>query len=214
MDAIKVLVVENNAALREGWAQLINGTVGFLCVGDFAHAKDIASLIRRTKPQVVLMDMDFPHDRDGMEALLLIKAAAPDIHVIIQTYCADTITIFQAIKAGASGYLLKTTKPCRLLEAIQDVLMGGSPMTPSITYKILEIIRKSDRTVLFTPPSVSKLTERQKEIVAAIVEEKSYKKIAEELFISLNTVKFHVKHIFEIYQVHSRHQLTALFKAQ
>jgi DNA-binding NarL/FixJ family response regulator len=212
MNPIKVAIVEDNHYLREGLMQLINGTQGFKCVGAFPDASDIVHNIRRTEPQVILMDIDLPSKMDGIEATFELKELFPEIFIIIQTVFEDKSKIFQAIKVGASGYLLKNTPPAKLLEAIQDVVAGGSPMTPTIAYKALEMFRQSDMTPLFDTPSISQLTERQKEILEGIVKGKSYRMIAEELFITVDTVKFHVKNIYEILQIHSRHELTMRFR--
>ncbi len=212
MESIKVALIEDNHYLREGLTQLINGTQGYKCVGSFPDATDIVHHIRCIEPQVVLMDIDLPSKMDGVEATFRIKEVFPDIHVIIQTVFDDKSKLFQAIKAGASGYLLKTTPPSKLLEAIQDVMAGGSPMTPSIAHKALEMFREANISAPSAPPSVSELTERQKAILERIVKGNSYKLIAEELFISVDTVKFHVKNIYEILQIHSRHELAARFR--
>jgi DNA-binding NarL/FixJ family response regulator len=212
MNPIKVAIVEDNHYLREGLMQLINGTQGFKCVGAFPDATDIVHNIRRTEPEVILMDIDIPSKMDGIEATFQLKEVFPDIFIIIQTVFEDKTKIFQAIKSGASGYLLKNTPPAKLLEAIQDVVAGGSPMTPSIAYKALEMFRQADIASPQTAPSLSLLTERQKEILEGIVKGKSYKIIADESFITVDTVKFHVKNIYEILQIHSRHELAARFR--
>jgi DNA-binding NarL/FixJ family response regulator len=212
MDLIKIAIVEDNHYLREGFMQLINGTQGFKCVGAFSDATDIVHHIRRCEPQVILMDIDLPSKMNGIEATFQIKEQMPHIFVIIQTVFEDKTKIFQAIKAGASGYLLKNTPPAKLLEAIQEVIAGGSAMTPSIAYKALEMFRQADIMPPSKVPSVALLTERQKEILEGIVKGKSYKLIAEDLLITTDTVKFHVKNIYEILQIHSRHELTVRFR--
>ena len=212
MNPIKVAIVEDNHYLREGLMQLINGTQGFKCVGAFADATDIVHNIRRADPQVILMDVDLPSKMNGAEATFQIKEAMPDIFIIIQTVFEDKTKIFQAIKAGASGYLLKNTPPAKLLEAIQDVVSGGSPMTPTIAYKALEMFRKADiPTPYENSDSLRQLTDRQKEVLESIVRGKSYKMIAEEFYISVDTVKFHVKNIYDILQIHSRYELMARY---
>lgn len=212
MNLIKVAIVEDNHYLRDGLMQLINGTQGFKCVGVFPDATDIVHHIRRADPSVVLMDIDLPSKMNGIEATFQIKEHLPHVFIIIQTVFEDKTKIFQAIKSGASGYLLKNTPPAKLLEAIQDVVAGGSPMTPSIAYKALEMFRQANIRLPFDTPSVSELTERQKEILERIVKGNSYRMIAEELFITVDTVKFHVKNIYEVLQVHSRHELAARFR--
>ena len=212
MNPIKVAIVEDNHYLREGLMQLINGTQGFKCVGAFPDANDIVHQIKRADPQVILMDIDLPSKMNGIEASFQIKEHFPHIFIIIQTVFEDKTKIFQAIKGGASGYLLKNTPPAKLLEAIQDVVLGGSPMTPSIAYKALEMFREADIESPYESPSVAQLTHRQKEILEGIVKGKSYKMVAEELFITADTVKFHVKNIYDILQIHSRHELAARFR--
>ena len=212
MNPIKVAIVEDNHYLREGLMQLVNGTQGFKCVGAFPDATDIVHNIKRAEPQVILMDIDLPSKMNGIEATFQIKEHFPDIFIIIQTVFEDKTKIFQAIKGGASGYLLKNTPPSKLLEAIQDVMAGGSPMTPTIAYKTLEMFRQADIASPYETPSVAQLTEKQKAILEGIVKGKSYKMIGEENFIALDTVKFHVKNIYEILQIHSRHELAARFR--
>jgi DNA-binding NarL/FixJ family response regulator len=212
MNPIKVAIVEDNHYLREGLAQLINGSPGFKCVGTFPDATDIVHQIRRADPHLILMDIDLPSKMNGIEATFHIKEQMPHIFIVIQTVFEDKTKIFQAIKAGASGYLLKNTSPLKLLDALQDVVSGGSAMTPTIAYKALEMFRHADIATPYETPSVAQLTERQKEILEGIVKGKSYKMIAEENFIALDTVKFHVKNIYEILQIHSRHELAARFK--
>jgi DNA-binding NarL/FixJ family response regulator len=212
MNAIKVAIVEENHYVREGLTQLINGTQGFNCVGAFSNATDILHVISRTKPQVILMDINLAGKMDGIAATMLIKEHFPHIAVIIQTVSEDNALVFQTIKAGASGYLLKNTPPAKLLEAIQDVMTGGSPLSPTIAFKALQMFREADIGTPYDTPSVSKLTERQREIVDNILKGKSYKTIAEELFISVETVKFHVKNVYEILGIHSKYELMTKFK--
>jgi DNA-binding NarL/FixJ family response regulator len=212
MEPIKVAIVEDNALLRDALSQLINGTHGFKCVGIFPDATDIVHHIRRVEPDVILMDIDLPSKMDGVEATYRIKAQMPEVLVIIQTVFDDKTKIFQAIKAGASGYLLKTTPPVKLLQAIQDVMAGGAPMSPSIAFKALELFRQATIETPVDLPSVAELSDRQKVILERIVKGNSYKLIAEDLFITVDTVKFHVKKIYDILQIHSRHELTARFK--
>jgi DNA-binding NarL/FixJ family response regulator len=209
---ISVAIIEDNHMLRDGLAQLINGTPGFKCVGAFSDAYDIIYRIKRCQPQVVLMDIDIPGKIDGIETTYLLKQDFPDIHIIMQTVFEDKTKIFQAIKAGASGYLLKNTAPARLLEGIQEVVIGGSPMSPSIAYKTLEMFRNNEVGMPIEKPSLAHLTERQRQILECITAGKSYKIIADELFVSIDTVKYHVKNIYDSLQIHSRHELAARWK--
>ena len=201
---ISVAIFEDNYLLRDGYFQLINGMPGFTCVGAYDNADDILFKIKRSEPEVVLMDIDMP-GINGIEAVQIIKENFPNIHIIMQTVFEDDDKIFRAIQAGANGYILKKIPPLKILEAITEVYSGGAPMTPSIAGKTLQLFR----TGLKTPPDKkqSKLNERQTEILEGIVNGLSYKLIAEKHFISVDTVRYHVKNIYEILQVHSRFEL-------
>lgn len=201
---ISVVLFEDNYLLRDSYYQLINGTPGFSCTGAFDSAADIIFKIKKTNPDVILMDIDMP-GISGIEAVLIIKQNFPEVHVIMQTVFEDEDKIFYAIQAGADGYILKKTPPAKILEAIIEVQTGGAPMTPSIAAKTLQLFRSGVKP---TPDKKeAQLTERQREILEGIVSGMSYKLIAEKLFISADTVRYHVKNIYEILQVHSRFEL-------
>ncbi len=150
------------------------------------------------------MDIDMP-GINGIEAVQIIKENFPKIFIIMQTVFEDDDKIFSAIQAGANGYILKKIQPLKILEAISEVCNGGAPMTPIVAGKTLELFRSG-----FKPLPDKKralLNERQTEILESIVNGMSYKLIAEKLFISVETVRYHVKNIYEILQVHSRYEL-------
>ena len=203
---ITVALFEDNYLLRDGYFQLINGTPGFACVGAYDSASDLIFKIKHSDPAVVLMDIDLPGIA-GIEATVIIKENFPHIHIVMQTVFEDDDKLFRAIQAGAEGYILKKTPPAKILEAIAEVYGGGAPMTPSIAARTLQLFRSGlkplpDRTE-------AKLNERQKEILESIVKGLSYRLIAEKYFISIETVRYHVKNIYEILQVHSRFELIA-----
>ncbi|HEY5391757.1 MAG TPA: response regulator transcription factor [Hanamia sp.] len=202
---IRVALFEDNFLLRDGYYQLINGTPGFACVGAYDSAADLVFKMNRSQPEVVLMDIDMP-GINGIEAAGIIKENFPKIHVIMQTVFEDDDKIFLAIQAGAEGYILKKTPPAKMLEAITEVYNGGAPMTPAIAAKTLQLFRSGIKM----PADIKETkltTDRQKEILECIVNGMSYKLIAEKLFISVDTVRYHVKNIYEILQVHSRFEL-------
>lgn len=201
---IRVVIFEDNFLLRDSYYQLINGTPGYTCTGAYDNATDLIFKIKRSEPHVVLMDIDMP-TINGIEAVGIIKKNFPAIHVIMQTVFEDDEKIFAAIQAGAEGYILKKTPPSKILDAISEVYSGGAPMTPSIANKALELFRKGMKPL--PDKKESQLNERQKEILECIVKGMSYKLIAEKLFISVDTVRYHVKNIYEILQVHSRYEL-------
>jgi DNA-binding NarL/FixJ family response regulator len=152
----------------------------------------------------VVMDIDMP-GINGIEAVKIIKEHFPSIHVMMQTVFEDEDKIFNAIQAGAEGYILKKTPPAKMLDAIAEVNQGGAPMTPSVASKTLKLFR----TAMGPSPGADdqSLTERQKEILEYIVQGMSYKLIAEKLFVTIDTIRYHVKNIYQILHVHSRFEL-------
>jgi len=186
--------------------QLINGTLGFSCVGSFANANDLEFAIESTKPQVVVMDIEMP-GRSGIEATRMIKEINPQIQILMQTIFEDDEKIFESICAGASGYILKNTAPVRILEAIQEVSEGGSPMSPSIARKMLNLFQRQNKP----DDQQYDLSEREREVLGCLVKGMSYKMIADACFISLDTVKFHLKNIYTKLHVNSKSE--AVIKA-
>jgi DNA-binding NarL/FixJ family response regulator len=206
---IRVALFEDNYLQRDSYSQLINGMPGFNCTGSYDNASDLIYKIKRSEPDVVLMDIEMP-GINGIEAVRIIKREFPEIKVIMQTVFEDDDKIFAAIQAGATGYILKKSPPSKTLDAILEVYNGGAPMTPSIASKTLELFRHG----VAAPPDkeAAQLSDRQREILECIVNGMSYKLIAEKLFISIDTVRYHVKNIYEILQVHSRYELMSKHK--
>jgi DNA-binding NarL/FixJ family response regulator len=199
MNSIKVAVFEDNKHLRESLYYLINGTDGFSCVGAFADSNDILFQLKRTLPDVVLMDIEMP-GMNGIDAVKIIKQNFPLVQVLMQTIFHDDDNIFNAICAGASGYILKTTSPAGYIEAIKDVYNGGSPMTGSIARRVLELFQKN------IIPSVNhdyQLTPKEKEILQQLVKGKSFKMIADAINVSYETVRTHMKNIYNKLHVNS-----------
>ncbi len=197
---IKVVIFEDNQLLRESLFQLINGTEGYSCTGTFPNCNDIIYNIKKTEPQVVLMDIQMP-GKTGIEGVKMIKENFPEIKVIMQTVVEDEEKIFASICNGASGYLLKNTTPSRLLEAIKEVNEGGAPMTPAIAQKVIEKFRKQSPS---SSDEMNSLTDREKEILECLVEGMSYKMIAANCEIAIDTVRFHIRNIYEKLHVNSK----------
>lgn len=196
---IKVVIFEDNLLLRESLFQLINGTSGFTCAGAFPNCDDIIYNIRKTEPNVVLMDIQMP-GKNGIEGVKIIKENFSAIKVIMHTVVEDEEKVFASICNGASGYLLKNTTPIRMLESIKEVYEAGAPMTPSIAQKVLEKFRKQSPAI----NEFENLSTREKEILECLVVGMSYKMIAANCKISIDTVRHHIRNIYEKLHVNSK----------
>ena len=198
---LKVLLYEDNRDLREGMTFLLQATEGLSLVCALADTSNLEMQIPGLKPDVVMMDIDMP-GRSGLDATLVVKALRPECQVLMLTVFEDEDKIFKAIRNGASGYLLKRIPPSDIIAAIFDVHRGGSPMTSSIARRVLEHFQ------LQNPSPVKQkdydLSPREQEILYSLVKGYSYKRIADERFISIDTVRSHIRHIYEKLQVNSK----------
>jgi DNA-binding NarL/FixJ family response regulator len=185
--------------VREGLALLINGTSGFRCVGRFRSMEEAAANIAREMPDVVLTDIGLP-GMDGIEGIRLLRQHHSSLPFIALTVYDDDDRIFDALCAGACGYLLKNTQPARLLEALREVAAGGAPMSPEVAKRVIRLFQQ------FAPPKASPchLTPQEKELLKLLVAGHSYKSAASEMKISYHTVSFHLRNIYEKLQVHSK----------
>jgi DNA-binding NarL/FixJ family response regulator len=200
VNKIKIVLYDDNKPLREGLSMLLNGTSGFMVLGAYGHCNQVVEDIERLQPDIVLMDIDMP-GLGGINGLKLIKAQFPQVKVVMLTVFADDANVFQAMKAGADGYLLKKTPPAKLLEAIQEACDGGAPMTASIARQVLELFA---RQATPQPDDLHLLSAREKDVLDGLVKGYSYKLIAAELHISLETVRSHIKKIYEKLRVNSK----------
>lgn len=198
---IKVVIYEDDIHFRDTLSILVGGTEGFELKGAYENCNNTAQQIQKLQPDVVLMDINMP-GTGGLEGLRIIRGIAPDTHVIMFTIFDDNENIFQAICNGASGYLLKKTPPSKILEAIQDVYNGGAPMTSSIAKKILAMFPKAPAR----STELDKLSAREQEILQLLMKGNSYKMIASQLGVSLETVRTHIKRIYEKLHVHSANE--------
>jgi DNA-binding NarL/FixJ family response regulator len=199
-----VTIFEDNNSLRQGLYQLINGSDGFVCVGAFEDCIDVLKNVEETKPDVVLMDIEMPGIK-GIQAVSMLKEKYPGLKILMQTIFEDNEKIFQSILAGASGYILKNTSPTRFLDFIKETYEGGAPMSPSVATKVLKIITDT------SSPKVNSfnLSDREKEILSCLVKGMSYKLIADACFISIDTVRGHIRNIYEKLHVHSKSEAVA-----
>lgn len=200
---ISVAIVDDQRDIRDGLRKLLDSTDGFTCAGAYADASSAILGIRAAPPNVVLMDVDLP-DMSGIECVRTLKRKLPDLDVIMLTAYTDDDSIFQALKAGAYGYLTKNVFPSRLLSAIREICTGGAPMSSCVARRVVSSFSH------FTEQE-SSLSEREQEVLDLLCEGYSYKCIAERLFVSTNTVRFHLKNIYKKLQVNSRHE--AVMKA-
>lgn len=201
---IKVAIIEDLRDVREGLAMLINGTNGFRCVGRFRSVEEAAANIKRDVPDIVLTDIGLP-GADGVEGIKRLRQHYPKMPFIALTVYDDDERIFDALCAGACGYLLKNTQPARLLDALREVVSGGAPMSPEVAMRVIKLFQE------FAPSKTSPchFTPQEKQLLKLLVEGHSYKTAAHELKISYHTVSFHLRNIYEKLQVHSKSEAVA-----
>jgi DNA-binding NarL/FixJ family response regulator len=204
---IRVAIFEDNKHLRETFQFLLSNTDGFSCVGAYPDCSDILNDMEASPCDVVLMDIEMP-GMNGIDATRIIKQNFPQLNILIQTVFYEDDYIFNAICAGASGYILKSTTPDGYLQAIKDVQSGGSPMTPGIARRVIELFKHN-----LQPAAAAKdysLTTQEKKVLQLLVAGKSYKMIAAELFVAFDTVKSHISNVYAKLHVHSGTEAVAL----
>jgi DNA-binding NarL/FixJ family response regulator len=201
---VTVVIIEDLREVREGLAILVNGTAGFHCVGSFRTMEDALAGTPSLMPDIILTDLGLP-GMGGVEGIRILRQRFPDVPILALTVYDDDENVFNAICAGASGYLLKNTPPGRLLESLKELADGGAPMSPDVARRVLAIFRQ------FRPPerAPSALTPHEMTLLKLMVEGHHYKTAASEMGISINTVSFHLRHIYEKLQVHSKTEAVA-----
>ncbi len=195
-NAIRVAIFEDNNLVRDALQAILNGTDGYICTGVFANGNHWMTDVKRSEPDVILMDIEMP-GLNGIEISSLLLEAYPTIKILIQTVFNDTDKIYQAICAGASGYILKNDPPGKYLEAINEVYNGGSPMNPGVAKNVLGFFSNKNIILISPDQNSYELSAREKEILHMMVEGEDYKTIAKKAFISYETVRTHVKHIYK-----------------
>jgi len=201
-EEIRIMIVEDDLQVREGLRVLIDGSDGFTCNCACASAEEALEAIPGYQPSVILMDINLP-GMNGIECVVYIKSAYPAIQVMMLTVFDNTEDIFKSLAAGATGYLLKKTPPAKLLEAINDLINGGSPMSSEIARKVVQTFHQPG---LKQFPEAN-LTHREEEILSYLSKGYLYKEIAAELFISLETVRSHIHRIYQKLQVRTRTEM-------
>jgi DNA-binding NarL/FixJ family response regulator len=201
---IKIVLYEDNPQLREGLSMLLNGSDGFEVIGAFKNCNNAEDEIAALQPDVVLMDIDMP-GTNGIEGLKNIRMHNSDVKILMLTVFDDNKYVFEAIKSGANGYILKKTPPAKLLEYIQEANTGGAPMTSSIATQVLQMFSR-----VHNPANEDyHLSEREKQVLQHLVNGYSYKMIASEMYISIDTVRSHIKKIYEKLHVNSKSEAVA-----
>lgn len=201
---IRVVIYEDNPQFREGLTMLINGSDGFSVLASYKNCNNVAEEVEKWSPDVILMDINMP-GTDGLEGLKRIREVNTEVKVLMLTVFDDNKNVFEALRNGANGYLLKKTPPAKLLEYIQDATLGGAPMTSSIATQVLKMFQ-------VIPQSKNQdycLSERETEVLQLLVDGYSYKMIASELFIAIDTVRSHIKKIYEKLHVNSKSEAVA-----
>ncbi len=200
----RVLIYEDNPQLREGLTMLINGSAGFEVMAAFKNCNNVVEEVAAFNPDVILMDIDMP-GTNGIEGLKKIRETNTAVKILMLTVFDDNKNVFDAISNGANGYILKKTPPAKILEYLADAQTGGAPMTSSIATQVLKMFsgihgEKGDNY---------DLSDREKQVLQLLVNGYSYKMIAAEMFIAIDTVRSHIKKIYEKLQVNSKSEAVA-----
>ena len=203
---IQVAIVDDDSRVRTNLARAVERSGEFICVGQFASAEDAIERLPATEPHVVLMDINMP-GLSGIECVQRLKAENPGIEFIMLTVYEDTESVFNALAAGASGYLLKQAAREELFDAIKQVHAGGSPMTSHIARKVVQAFRHASPS----EGDTSKLSTREQQVLELLAKGYLYKEIAESLGISYDTVHNHIRHVYDKLHVRSRSQAVAKY---
>lgn len=207
--AVRVTIFDDNTRLLDSLSVLIDGSPGFQIAGTFENCNSLIGDIEKTQPDVILMDIEMP-GINGIEAVKIVKQRFPKMNVMMQTAFENDENVFAAICAGASGYILKNTPPSKILECIIEVYQGGSPMSPSVARKVLGFLQQpKPEEKKDTVEENYNLSAREKEILACLVKGMSYKMIADHCNITYETVRSHMKNIYEKLHVASMTEAVA-----
>lgn len=203
-ETIKVVIIEDLREIREGLAALLNGTEGYQCVGSFRSMEEALEKIKFNVPDVVLSDIGLP-GMDGIEGVGILKETYPNMTILMLSVYNDNDRIFDALCAGACGYLLKKTPPSRLIESLKEAVAGGAPMSPEVARRVITLFRD------VRPPERAdyELTPHEQRLLKLLVDGHTKKTAAQEIGVSVNTVSFHLKRVYEKLQVHSKSEAVA-----
>jgi two-component system, NarL family, response regulator LiaR len=200
---IRVALLDDDEEILSGLSWMIENAEGFSCVGLYKNCSEALAALENNPPDVMLMDIGLP-DKSGIECVRLLKQDYPEVQVLMLTVYSDEERIFESLRAGAVGYLLKRTQVPRLLEAITDAYNGGAPMSGEVARKVLGYFTQQKKETY-----TADLSKREKEILELLVQGYSYKAIAETLFLSPHTVRFHIHNIYGKLHVSSKAEAVA-----
>jgi DNA-binding NarL/FixJ family response regulator len=203
---INVTIVEDNKTIREGLSALVNGTDGFNCIGSYQDCESFLRELESLSIDVVLMDIGLP-GMNGIEGVKKAKQINSDINILMLTVYEESEIVYDALCAGAYGYLVKKTPPSRLIEAIKEVYEGGSPMSSRIARQVITSFQNYSNGKILN--SQYNLSNREKEVLHHLGDGSNYQEIADELFISIDTVRHHIRNIYKKLQVHSQSEAVA-----
>ncbi|GAB4376038.1 MAG: response regulator transcription factor [Calditrichia bacterium] len=206
IDFIHVLLIEDNKYIRSGWELALQNEDDFVITGSFGSCEEAFTDSTIGDADLVLMDIGLP-GMSGIEGVKYLKEKYPSQIIVMCTVHEDDEKIFEALCAGAAGYLLKKTSPADLIKALREAYQGGSPMTPTVARKVIASFQKKPLKS-FTGEKVT-LSEREEQILALMAQGKSYNAIADEVCLSIDGVYYHIRHIYEKLQVHSRAEAVA-----
>lgn len=195
---LNIGIIEDEKQIREGMITMINGSEGFSCKHAFDNAEDAIKKVPMLNLDVVLVDIHLP-GKSGIDCIAELKPKCSHTQFIIFSSFEDTESVFKSLKVGATGYLTKTTEPSKILDALVDVYKGGSPMSSNIARKIVNSFHSTESNT-----ELEKLSAREKEILDLLTKGYRYKEIANQLFLSTETVRTHIRNIYEKLQVNSR----------
>jgi DNA-binding NarL/FixJ family response regulator len=192
---IRVCIIEDDQIIRDGFGLLIDSTHGYKVINTYSNCEEAIRNLESDKPDVVMMDIELPGGMNGITGIGKIKKLKPKVNIIVITVYEDDDLVFQALCAGASGYLTKNIPPVKLLDAIKEVQTGGAPMSTNIARMVVQSFQKNTN---------SPLSPRETEVLELLSKGKSYHKIADELFVNKETIRTHIKNIYLKLEVHSK----------
>ena len=203
-NAIKIAIIDDDLEIRDGLWWMLNQTEGFICTGKYENCSNAKNDLDKNPTDVLLMDIGLP-DMTGIECVKAIKNEYPKIEILMLTIYNDDEKIFQSIKAGAIGYILKKTPTEKIISSIKEAFQGGAPMSPEVARRVIDYFKENPLSKIS-----SKLSEREIQILESLIDGLSYKAIGEKLFLSVHTVRFHLHNIYEKLHVKSRAEAVSL----